>query len=420
MKRITLILLLLLPLLAGAQDSTVHFEHTLTWEQVKAKAKAEHKYIFMDCFATWCGPCRMMSMSVFPTPEAGAFFNPHFVNVKLQFDTTKNDDAMVKTWHAIAEQVNHDYNIKVFPTFLFFDGDGRLVHRIEGASGTAADFIPQAQVALDTATQYYTQLESFRRGRRDTAFLRRTALAAFDAGDKTSATAVFNAYYTTQLLASWMQPGRLRMLATYATNSKSAAFTFMLQHGREVDSVMQWPGAANTLVMDVIMSEELFTKTKPTGPEPDWKATATRIANKYPAQEKLIRPAVANARMEFNRVKQNGPGFILAAKDFVKNYGDDMPADKLYEVTSQLYYFAQDTSTLQLGHQWIARAVSRQEDTAAVANYLYTDACLYYRLGNTPAAIATLEKAVPMADDMHRYHLSRALERVKAGISPDE
>ncbi len=43
-----------------SKDSSkvIHFENGLSWEQIKEKAKAEHKYIFVDCYATWCGPCK--------------------------------------------------------------------------------------------------------------------------------------------------------------------------------------------------------------------------------------------------------------------------------------------------------------------------------------------------------------------------
>jgi thiol:disulfide interchange protein len=42
----------------------IRFEHGLSWAQVKEKAKAENKYIFMDCYATWCGPCKAMDKNV--------------------------------------------------------------------------------------------------------------------------------------------------------------------------------------------------------------------------------------------------------------------------------------------------------------------------------------------------------------------
>ena len=57
MKLSLIIIVMLLPALNGlAQESGIHFEHTLTFNQIQAKAKAEHKYVFVDCYASWCGP----------------------------------------------------------------------------------------------------------------------------------------------------------------------------------------------------------------------------------------------------------------------------------------------------------------------------------------------------------------------------
>ena len=83
---------LLLPLLSTAQDKLtqdkgVHFDHESSWTAIQARARAEHKYIFMDCFTTWCGPCRFMATTIFPQEEAGNYFNDKFVSVKVQLDT---------------------------------------------------------------------------------------------------------------------------------------------------------------------------------------------------------------------------------------------------------------------------------------------------------------------------------------------
>ncbi|ULT27695.1 thioredoxin domain-containing protein [Sphingobacterium sp. E70] len=42
------------------------FVEGLSWKQVKERAKAENKFIFVELFATWCGPCQYMSNEVFP------------------------------------------------------------------------------------------------------------------------------------------------------------------------------------------------------------------------------------------------------------------------------------------------------------------------------------------------------------------
>ena len=97
-------LTLLLLVSIGAGFSTwaqgIHFEKGLTWQQVQQKAKAENKYIFVDCYTTWCGPCKMMEAEVYPQKEVGDYFNAHFVNVKLQMDQTNHDAPEVKQWYA--------------------------------------------------------------------------------------------------------------------------------------------------------------------------------------------------------------------------------------------------------------------------------------------------------------------------------
>src|SRR6266540_4082157 len=71
-----------LPFLLMAQsfDSAQHYNGIkwvtgLTWQQVKQKAKAENKYIFLDIFTTWCGPCKMMEKNVYSNDTVGDFFN---------------------------------------------------------------------------------------------------------------------------------------------------------------------------------------------------------------------------------------------------------------------------------------------------------------------------------------------------------
>ncbi len=64
MKKI-LFLIIALPFYTLAQQG-MKFEHGITWKEIQAKAKAENKYIFMDAFTTWCGPCKYMAANIFP------------------------------------------------------------------------------------------------------------------------------------------------------------------------------------------------------------------------------------------------------------------------------------------------------------------------------------------------------------------
>eukprot|EP01132_Coremiostelium_polycephalum_P019130 gene19130-22763_t len=108
MKKL-LFFFLLIPLLGTAQEKGTHFEHGLTWKQVKEKALKENKYLLVDCFTTWCGPCKYMSSTIFPQEKVGAFFNKNFVNVKVQFDKTPGDNEEVKSWYADAEAIDKEF-----------------------------------------------------------------------------------------------------------------------------------------------------------------------------------------------------------------------------------------------------------------------------------------------------------------------
>jgi len=158
----------LLPIIVYSQG--IEFEKPDSWDVVLKKAKDEHKYIFVDCYATWCGPCKKMDADVYPNPAVGDYYNKHFINVRLQIDQTTHDDSLTKKWYAMANYLQNTYSVSVLPTFLFFDENGNAVHKIS-ASQTAEQFVQLGMDALDSTRQYYSVVKHFQPGVLDTATL---------------------------------------------------------------------------------------------------------------------------------------------------------------------------------------------------------------------------------------------------------
>src|ERR1044072_3274365 len=74
----------------------IKWTDSLTWQQIKEKAKKENKYIFVDCFTTWCRPCKKMDKDVYTNDSVGALLNEKFISVKVQMDATKADNEFTR------------------------------------------------------------------------------------------------------------------------------------------------------------------------------------------------------------------------------------------------------------------------------------------------------------------------------------
>src|SRR5690554_7357569 len=72
---------------ANTDEPGIKFEN-LTFEEAIQKAKEENKLIFLDAYAVWCGPCKMMDRTTFKSEEVGKVFNKNFINIKRSEEHT--------------------------------------------------------------------------------------------------------------------------------------------------------------------------------------------------------------------------------------------------------------------------------------------------------------------------------------------
>ena len=110
-------------------QSQVVFEETGI-KAVFQKAREENKLVFMDCYTSWCGPCKKMLKEVFSRKDIGEYMNTRFVNYKQDMEQEEGKELAGK------------YGVKVYPTFFILDAAGEVRHKMVGGM-TAEEFLKQ-------------------------------------------------------------------------------------------------------------------------------------------------------------------------------------------------------------------------------------------------------------------------------------
>lgn len=100
-------------------ETTIQFTDQ-SWDAVLQLAKEQNKLIFLDIYASWCGPCKMLKKYTFTDEEVGKYFNDNFINV--------TEDAERGEGRLLASK----YEIRAYPTLLFINSDGTIRKKVVG------------------------------------------------------------------------------------------------------------------------------------------------------------------------------------------------------------------------------------------------------------------------------------------------
>ena len=303
-------------LVFSARGQGITFVHDLSWQQILQKAVAEDKYIFVDCFATWCGPCKRMDKKIYSDDSIGVFTNERFISVKIQMDTTRQDNDEVRKWYVMAHSIMEDYHISAYPTYLFFSPTGRAMHKRIGEMNRS-DFIGMEQAAKDSNQQYYTLLCKYRDGARDYVSMPVLMTAAEQADNYTLATQVKKEYvhdYLDKLPGgvTWNRENvDLLNRFSLVMNCNDRIFQSYYQNRFAIDSIMREPHFADRMINWIIYHNQVkpyLDSIIHNGRKPDWSRLKRGLNKSYDAL--YINKSVLDARVEYYKAKMKWKQYV--------------------------------------------------------------------------------------------------------------
>lgn len=339
--------------------------HEGNWLSALEKAEQENKLIFMDAYTTWCGPCKMMDKQTFVDSAVGVLYNRQFINVKMNMEKGEGIE-LART-----------YNVQAYPTLLFLDPAGQIVHRVAGFH-LPGQFIDLAKTALDPNRKMMALDDQYAQGDRDPDFLFSYAYMRLNAMDGTHYPVAVE-YMATQ--NDWSTAKNLEFIFAFAEYIDGDLFRYLIDHR----STFQAHYGSTPVIrkIDEVISMANFLN------EPDWTAVESLLNGLYPGES-----ARQLAYFKMNYFQQSGriEEYTAAALAYYSAYPAE-DADALNEAAWSFYEHVEDPDALNQALKWAKQAV-KWSDT-----YYNNDtlAALYFKLGKKGKAKKTALHAIDLA-----------------------
>ena len=418
----------IIPLWSAAQQQGVSFVHNLSWQQILQRARSENKYVFVDCYATWCGPCKIMDKKVYPNDSVGTYMNDQFISVRVQMDTTKEDNEEIGSWYGTAHSIGEQYHIRACPSYLFFSPNGQAVHKNLGGM-SITDFLSMAKAALNPQQQYYTLLTHYRQGNLNYSLMPILAEAAARVGEDGLSTEVAGDYVhhyleTLPAAEAWTRDN----IIFVNHHSKVVAyqdkvFCSYFQHRAIIDSIsnsiLNDPRFADHLINVIVYRDQIkpvINQSLQAGTEPNWnrlKNAITHGCNAYYAGSNVLR-----GRVEYYKSSKKWTSYV---KWYIRQQEEEgidhwqptgIKAIYLNNAAFEVFQYGHNRRELKRALVWANRALSGADKLHPEA--MDTKANILYRLGKTEEGLVLEGKTYALSP--RNADIKANYEKMKHGL----
>ena len=345
-----------------------------SFAQTLEQAKKENKLIFLDAFASWCGPCKLLDKNVFPKKEVGDYFNANFLN--LHIDMEKGEGI----------EIAKKYSIYSYPTLLFINGDGKVVYKAAGYM-SPQELISIAKEAVNPENTLENKIAKFEAGEKDPEFLMGLIKNTY-ATDFSLAQKVATRYFQTRTDATYSkeEAGMLLFFTKTIDDDLYKIFT-----AKKAELSTQIPESYleeydKQLKLNTVLQKSFDANTQSIN-EQVFLAEGTKIYGEKEAEQLLNK---INMDLFFTQKKYDD--YAKSALNYYQN-PKDFATDELNNVAWNFYLYVTDKTLLTQVTQLCLEGIKKEENsqnTDTLAN-------IYYKLGDNKNAKLWAKKSIEIA-----------------------
>lgn len=359
--------------------STIIFAQGIKFEQdtfsnILAKAKKENKLVFLDAYASWCGPCKMLERNIFPQKEVGDFYNTNFVNA--HFDMEKGEGISIA----------RKYGISSYPTLLFVNGDGVIVQKTSGYL-SVPEFIEMGKTVMNPENKIENKIGKFNAGESNPDFLIDLIKNTYNT-DFNFAKKVSERYFLNKK-PSELTKEDIGLLLYFTKSAEDANFAYITKNRADVVKFVP-----ENVLNDFEKQMKLTTVFKNTIDENSQKIDEeilnAELVKILGEKDGLL--LSSKIRADFYFRNKNYAGYQKAAIEYYKE-AENYDVVELSDAAWNFYLYIEDKEALQQAANWCLAAIKKQEEASTTD----TLARIYYKMGDLKNAKLWAEKSIAIA-----------------------
>lgn len=361
------------------------------------QSKATKKLIFIDAYTSWCGPCKWMDKNVFTASEVGNFFNEQFINARFNMEQGEGIELRKK------------YQVMTYPTFLFLNAEGIVVHRICGSSNKEA-FITKAKAALDDQTNLNSFVTKYNNGNRDAAFLRQYLELGVSMCMEMHNVAT--EYWSALDQQRWIAPENWTLFTTYVRDFESDQFQYLIKNFETATA----DNKRRTEVEEYIHEILYHTLLQPIIKKDDRLLSMTRekirLLNIPPAKKALILTKLVQ-----HEKSKDWKSYFAEVEEYIQLFLFDRP-ERINDFAWTIYQNIDDKTMLTRAAEWMQQMLEVEKNKKYI--YLETYAALLRKTGNIRDADKVTADAIALAESKgENYRAEREIREAKASLRAD-